>query len=137
MASLNPENLLQLKFFSGDGMEPNCDFVNPERPRTPFAIKGARGVFGVREPTFLFITARWHSSCVSPRLYRLSSVKGLTQEQLLKHPCIHLDALRAGRVLGPGISGKSPCIDRAYHQHRRKLWSGRASNALIFQGLKV
>ena len=47
MASLNPEKLQQdIKLSSGDGKEPNFDFIHPEWPRLPVLSKGAQELFG-------------------------------------------------------------------------------------------
>ena len=97
MASLHPEKLLQLiKLSSGDGMEPNFDFTHPEWPRLPVLSKGAREFFGGRQPSFAFITRKWPSGCVSPQLYDIYSMQGMTQKELLKYPVVHTDALREG-----------------------------------------
>ena len=53
MASLNPKKLLQLiKLSSGDGKEPNFDFIHPEWLRLPVLSKGAQELFGGRQPFF-------------------------------------------------------------------------------------
>ena len=155
MASLNPEKLLQLiKLSSGDGKEPNFDFIHPEWPRLPVLSKGARELFGGRQPSFPFITRKWPSGCVSRRLYEASSMQGMTQKEFLKYPFVHLDALREGsKEVHPVMAGTSMAlvrfddadlvptrfwarnqllsmvwyrVGRGYHRHTLKLWGGRA-----------
>ena len=114
MASLNPEKLLQLiKLSSGDGKEPNFDFIHPEWPRLPVLSKGARELFGGRQPSFPFITRKWPSGCVSRRLYEASSMQGTTQKEFLKYPFVHLDALREGsKEVHPVMAGTSMALVR-------------------------
>ena len=114
MASLKPEKLLQLiKLSSGDGKEPNFDFIHPEWPRLPVLSKGAQELFGGRQPSFPFITRKWPSGRVSRRLYETSSMQGKTQKGFLKYPFVHLDALRKGSTgVHPVMAGTSMALVR-------------------------
>ena len=107
MAALNPGKLLQLfKPSSRDDKEPNFDFIHPDWPRLPILSKGARELFGGRQPSFPFITKRWPSDCVSRRLYEISSMQGMTHKEFLKHPFVYLDAIREGsKEVHPVMAG--------------------------------
>ena len=113
MASINPENLLQfIKSFPGDKKEPNVDYINPEWPRISVISMGGGESIGDRQPISPFITRRSLSDCVSPRLYELSTMRGLMQ-QFLNHPVVRFYALREGyNEVYSAVAGSSIALMR-------------------------